>query len=87
GYVYAFDSGLVMRMHPVMPKRIGSSIKDETDSTGKYMYRQMLASDQRDGHGLTQYMWPMPGAKGDKLKMTYTSWYKPWDLHVAAGAY
>ena len=87
GYVYAFDSNLVMRMHPVMPKRVGSSIKDEADSTGKYMYREMLAADQRDGHGITQYMWPMPGSKGDKLKMTYTAWYKPWDLHIAAGAY
>ncbi|RDS82037.1 chemotaxis protein [Dyella psychrodurans] len=87
GYVYIFDSSLAMRMHPVMPKRVGKSIKDESDSTGKYMYREMLAADRRDGHGITEYMWPMPGSKGDKLKMTYTAWYKPWDLHIAAGAY
>ena len=87
GYVYVFDSNLIMRMHPVMPKRVGKSIRGEADSTGKYMYRQMLAADQRDGYGIADYMWPMPGSKGDKLKMTYTVWYKPWDLHVAAGAY
>lgn len=87
GYVYVFDSNLSMRMHPIMPARVGKSIRDEADSTGKYMYREMLAADQRDGHGLTEYMWPMPGSKGDTLKMTYTSFYKPWDLHVAAGAY
>jgi methyl-accepting chemotaxis protein len=87
GYIYLFDSNLIMRMHPVMPKRVGKSIRDEADSTGKYMYRQMLLADQRDGYGVTDYMWPMPGSKGDKLKMTYTVWYKPWDLHVAAGAY
>jgi methyl-accepting chemotaxis protein len=87
GYVYVFDSGLTMRMHPIMPQRVGKSIRDEADSTGKYMYRDMLAADRRDGHGLTEYMWPMPGSKGDKLKITYTSWFKPWDLHVAAGAY
>jgi methyl-accepting chemotaxis protein len=87
GYLYAFDSSLTMRMHSVMPQRVGKSIRDEADSTGKYMYRDMLAADQHDGHGLTQYMWPMPGSKGDKLKITYTSWFKPWDLHIAAGAY
>ncbi|GFZ86034.1 methyl-accepting chemotaxis protein [Dyella caseinilytica] len=87
GYVYTFDSGLVMRMHPIMPQRDGKSIHDDADTTGKYFYRDMLAADQRDGHGLTEYMWPMPGSKGNKLKMTYSSWYKPWDLHVAAGAY
>ena len=87
GYVYVFDSNLVMRMHPVMPERDGKSIRDDHDSTGKYLYRQMLAADQRDGYGLTEYMWPMPGSKGDKHKITYTAFYKPWDLHVAAGAY
>ena len=87
GYVYVFDSNLVMRMHPIMPQRDGNSIRDDHDSTGKYLYREMLAADQQDGHGLTEYMWPMPGAKGDQHKITYTSYYKPWDLHVAAGAY
>jgi methyl-accepting chemotaxis protein len=87
GYVYAFDSNLVMHMHPIMPNRDGKSIRDDHDSAGKYLYRDMLAADQRDGHGLTEYMWPMPGSKGDKRKMTYTALYKPWDLHVAAGAY
>jgi methyl-accepting chemotaxis protein len=87
GYVYVFDSGLVMRMHPIMPQRDGKSIHDDTDANGKYFYRDMLAADQREGHGLTEYVWPMPGSKGNKLKMTYSSWYKPWDVHVAAGAY
>jgi methyl-accepting chemotaxis protein len=87
GYVYVFDSGLIMHMHPIMPQRDGKSIRDDADVNGKYFYRDMLAADQRDGHGLTEYMWMMPGSKGNTLKMTYTSWYKPWDLHVAAGAY
>jgi len=87
GYVYVFDSNLVMRMHPIMPNRDGKSIRDDHDSTGKFFYRDMLAADQRGGNGLTEYMWPMPGSQGDKHKMTYTSYYQPWDLHVAAGAY
>jgi len=87
GYVYVFDSNLVMRMHPIMPNRDGKSIRDDHDSTGKFFYRDMLAADQHGGNGLTEYMWPMPGSQGDKHKMTYTSYYQPWDLHVAAGAY
>ena len=87
GYLYVFDSNLVMRMHPIMPNRDGKSIRDDHDSTGKFFYRDMLAADQRDGHGLTEYMWPMPGSQGDKHKMTYTAYYQPWDMHVAAGAY
>ncbi|WP_109123957.1 methyl-accepting chemotaxis protein [Dyella sp. C11] len=87
GYVFAFDSNFVMRMHPIMPQRVGMSIRDEADSQGTPMYRQMMEADQRDGFGATEYMWPMPGGKQDEHKITYTRWYKPWDLHVASGAY
>jgi methyl-accepting chemotaxis protein len=87
GYVFAFDSQFIMRMHPIMPKRVGMSIKDEADSQGTFMYRHMMEADQRDGFGATEYMWPMPGGKQDEHKITYTTWYKPWDLHVASGAY
>ncbi|WP_243039323.1 methyl-accepting chemotaxis protein [Dyella sedimenti] len=87
GYVFLFDSGYVMRMHPIMPKRVGMNIRDEADSQGTFMYRRMLEADQRDGHGATEYLWPMPGGRQDEHKITYTAWYKPWDLHVASGAY
>jgi methyl-accepting chemotaxis protein len=87
GYVYAFDSNYVMRMHPIMPKRVGMNIRDEADSTGTFMYRHMIEADQRDGFGVTEYMWPMPGGKQDEHKITYTTFYQPWDLHVASGAY
>lgn len=87
GYVFAFDSQFIMRMHPIMPRRVGMSIKDEADSQGTFMYRHMMEADQRDGFGATEYMWPMPGGKQDEHKITYTTWYKPWDLHVASGAY
>ncbi|RAO77291.1 methyl-accepting chemotaxis protein [Dyella jiangningensis] len=87
GYVFAFDSNFVMQMHPIMPKRVGMSIRDEADSQGTFMYRHMMEADQHDGFGATEYMWPMPGGKQDEHKITYTTWYKPWDLHVASGAY
>jgi len=87
GYLFAFDSHYVLRMHAVMPQRVGSDIENETDIDGKHMYRDMVAADRRDGHGATEYVWPMPGSKKKELKITYTEWYRPWDLHVAAGAY
>jgi len=87
GYAFAFDSNFIMQMHPIMPKRVGMTIRDEADSQGTFMYRHMMEADQRDGFGATEYMWPMPGGKQDEHKITYTTWYKPWDLHVASGAY
>ncbi|WP_430391019.1 methyl-accepting chemotaxis protein [Dyella sp. 20L07] len=87
GYLFAFDSNYVMRMHAVMPKRVGSNIKEDADSSGKHFYQDMMAADQRDGHGETEYVWPMPGSTDVEPKISYTSWYKPWDLHIGAGAY
>src|SRR5690242_14069196 len=39
GYIFAFDSGLVMREHPLKPELVGKSIADETDFKGKPHYR------------------------------------------------
>ncbi|WP_267223550.1 methyl-accepting chemotaxis protein [Dyella silvae] len=87
GYVFVFDSNYVMRMHPIMPKRVGTNIENDADVTGKHFYQYMLASDRKDGHGATEYIWPIPGSKEPEHKITYTAWYKPWDLHIGAGAY
>ncbi|PXV52572.1 methyl-accepting chemotaxis sensory transducer with Cache sensor [Dyella jiangningensis] len=87
GYVFVFDSNYVMRMHPIMPKRVGTRIENDADTTGKRFYQDMMAADRKEGHGATEYIWPMPGSDHPQHKITYTAWYKPWDLHIGAGAY
>ncbi|WP_329742695.1 methyl-accepting chemotaxis protein [Dyella sp. A6] len=87
GYLFAFDSNYVMRMHGVMPKLVGTNIRNGADINGKHMYQAMVKADLSDGHGLTQYVWPMPGTKKNEPKIAYSAWYRPWDLHVATGAY
>lgn len=87
GYVFGFDSNYVLHLHGVMHNRVGSNIKEDKDANGKRFYQDMMAADQRDGHGETEYTWPMPGSKEVKPKISYTAWYKPWDLHIGAGAY
>jgi len=87
GYLFAFDSGYVMRMHPMRPADIGKSVRDDTDSNSKPIYQAMLAADRKDGSGVVEYVWPMPPDKKLEGKITYSQWYKPWDLHIGAGAY
>ncbi|ODV10091.1 MAG: chemotaxis protein [Rhodanobacter sp. SCN 68-63] len=87
GYLFAIDSKLMLRMHPMRPDFIGKYVGDEHDRNGTQQYRLMLAVDQKDGHGLTNYVWPMPGTKAIEPKVSYSQWYKPWDLHFATGAY
>ncbi|WP_326937895.1 cache domain-containing protein, partial [Frateuria sp. Soil773] len=87
GYVFAFDSGLVMRMHPMLADKEGKSIRDDTDKNGKPLYQAMLAADRAAGSGVTEYVWAMPPNGKLEPKVSYTQWFKPWDLHIGAGAY
>lgn len=86
GYIFAFDSGLVMRMHPLKPELIGKNIRAETDARGTPHYRLMLENDLQYGRGLLRYTQKMPDGSA-KDKVTYTQLFKPWNMHFAAGAY
>ena len=86
GYVFVFDTGLVMRMHPLRPNWAGKDISAETDAKGMPHYRMMSEADAKAGHGLIRYTQKMPGG-GSKDKITYSQLFKPWQLNFAAGAY
>ncbi|MGE7139433.1 methyl-accepting chemotaxis protein [Luteibacter sp. NPDC031894] len=87
GYVFAFDSSLTMRMHPLRHAEIGKDIRNDADGKGFHHYEAMLAADSKDGHGMTRYTQIMPKTKELRDKISYSTWYKPWDLHFVSGAY
>jgi methyl-accepting chemotaxis protein len=87
GYVFAFDSALTMRMHPLRSADIGKNIRDDADGKGFHQYVAMLEADTKDGHGMTRYTQIIPKTNELKDKISYSSWYKPWDLHFISGAY
>jgi len=87
GYLFATDSQLVLRMHPFRGKDIGKFVGDDKDPNGVMLYRNILAVDQADGRGTSEYIWPIPGTKTSGPKRAYSVWYKPWDLHFGTGAY
>jgi methyl-accepting chemotaxis protein len=87
GYVFAFDSSLTMRMHPLRSGDIGKNIREDADGKGFHQYVAMLDADTKDGHGMTRYTQIMPKTNELKDKISYSAWYKPWDLHFISGAY
>jgi methyl-accepting chemotaxis protein len=86
GYIFAFDTGLTMRMHPLKKKLIGKNIAEETDAKGKPHYRLMAEGNLKNGHTLIRYTQIMPDGSG-KDKITYSQLFKPWGLNFCAGAY
>ena len=49
GYVFVFDSKLVMRMHPVMAQMEGKDLRNDADANGKPIFQLMLATDRDQG--------------------------------------
>lgn len=49
GYIFAFDSSLTMRLHPLRHGDIGKVIRDDTDGKGFRHYEAMLNADTKDG--------------------------------------
>ncbi len=86
GYIFVFDTNLVMRLHPLRPKWAGKDISAETDANGMPHYKMMSEADVKDGHGLIRYTQKMPDG-GSKDKVSYSQLFKPWNLNLAAGAY
>jgi methyl-accepting chemotaxis protein len=86
GYIFAFDTGLTMRMHPLKKKLVGQNIAKETDAKGKPHYRLMAEGNLKSGHTLIRYTQIMPDGSG-KDKITYSQLFKPWGLNFCAGAY
>ena len=86
GYVFVFDTGMIMRMHPLRANWAGKDISAETDANGMPHYRMMSEADVKDGHALIRYTQKMPDG-GSKDKITYAQLFKPWALNLAAGAY
>jgi methyl-accepting chemotaxis protein len=86
GYIFVFDTDMIMRMHPLRPNWTGKDISAETDANGMPHYRMMMEGDVRNGHTLIRYTQKMPKG-GTKDKITYAQLFKPWNLNFAAGAY
>ncbi|WP_114239914.1 methyl-accepting chemotaxis protein [Dyella sp. C9] len=87
GYVFVFDDNFVLRMHPMLTDQVGRNVHDDADPNGHHLYQMMQKVDHDGGAGVTEYVWPMPPEKKLEPKITYTTWFKPWNLHIGAGAY
>ena len=87
GYMFAFDCNFVMRMHPIFPEKEGTNVREDKDPDGKPLWQMIAAVDRAQGAGISEYSWPMPPDKIVVPKITYSAWFKPWDLHIGTGAY
>lgn len=86
-YFWINDIHLKMVMHPIKPELEGVDLTDNTDASGKYLFRAFLEISQSDGLGFVDYMWPKPGEKRPVPKTSYVRLYEPWGWIIGSGIY
>jgi hypothetical protein len=87
-YVFLMDLKGKMLAHPFKPELT----KKEhclliTDPTGKALFVHFVNLARDNGEGWVNYMWPRPGEKTPRKKLTYIYRVPGSDMFVGAGVY
>lgn len=86
-YFFIIDTDYRMVMHPIKPSLNNTSMKDFHDPKGKALFREMVETCERDGHGFVNYLWPKPGEDEPVAKLSYVQLFKEWGWIVGTGIY
>src|SRR5262249_8249586 len=70
-YLFAYDGKGNVLLNPAFPKREGTNVSGQTDSTGKKLHDLMLQTARTKGSGWVDYMFPKPGQTTPSHKWTY----------------
>jgi len=88
GYVSVVDAAGISVMNPMKPETNGKNMWDFQDTTGKFLFRDIVAAGASEaGSGFVAYWWPRPGQKDLVPKLSRVAGYKPWGWNVLSGLY
>lgn len=65
----------------------GKNIMNTKDSSGRFIFRELIEMAKSDGQGYINYTWPKIGSEKDEPKIGYFRYFKPWGWIVATGVY
>jgi methyl-accepting chemotaxis protein len=86
GYFWINDSKGKMIMHPYRPEIVGKVLMDMQDINGKYFFKEFIDISKKGG-GWVTYYWPKPNTLKDYPKISYVTYFEPWDWILGTGDY
>lgn len=86
-YFFMIDPDQLCILHPIQPKLEGTSLRDNKDPNGIYLFREMSAVTAKSGEGFVNYMWPKPGVDKPVPKTTYVKLHKGFNWILGTGIY
>lgn len=85
-YFYILDKNGFLIQHPDS-RFLHEELTLYKDQKGKYFAKEMMQNALKNGHTYTRYYW-VKDKKDEVLeKLTYTTYFKPWDIYISTGLY
>ncbi|MBV8633350.1 MAG: cache domain-containing protein, partial [Burkholderiaceae bacterium] len=86
-YFWVNDFKPVMLMHPIKPELNGTSLTQNKDPNGKFLFVEMTELAKNKGGGYFPYLWPKPGSDKPVQKVAYVKAFPAWGWLVGSGVY
>ncbi len=87
GYLFAYDSDHKVTLHPVIP--LNEDRTDFKNNKGQYVVKDLVGianSSSYEDHFYT-YSWINKEGEKEREKISYVSYFAPWDWSLGIGAY
>ncbi|MBE1553222.1 methyl-accepting chemotaxis protein [Sporosarcina limicola] len=87
GFVFAYDSAHRVTMHPI--RIINDDLTDYQNDRGEYVIRDLIKisqSSNQEDHFISSNV-KYPGETTERTKITYMTYFEPWDWNIGIGAY
>lgn len=85
-YFYIMDTQGTILAH-LDQKTIGINLVDKKDSSGRFIFREIIETAKSDGQGFINYTWPKIGSEKEEPKIGYFRYFKPWNWIVVTGIF
>ena len=85
-YFYIMDTDANILAH-LNEETVGRNLMDTKDSSGRFIFREIIEISKSDGQGHLNYIWPKIGSEQGEPKIGYFRYFKPWNWIVCTGVY
>ncbi len=87
GYFWIDSTDHILRMHPLIPNKEGTSRKDVVDKKGIYIGREILKQIKSSDESYLSFWFPKPGETEPSEKLSHSKIFKPWGWIINTGVY
>lgn len=87
GYLFAYDSDHRITLHPVIP--LNEDRTNFQNNRGQYVVQDLLKISQSSSYEdhFYEYSWINNEGEKEREKISYITYFEPWDWHIGIGAY